>query len=170
MDEKVGIGFVGYGYWGKNLLRNLLGLENVQVTGVCDKDQAVLDRMKDLYPSIEFMTSDYDEMIKRPDIKVVVIATPPASALIAPSSHATIICRCKSVKRTCSRCSSSVCTNCRTFLTDRKMRSARKLISFKRYQFPAAKLDDHRLKRSDVLHLLIQKHRIIGRHTLFKLI
>lgn len=69
------IGLVGFGYWGPNLLRNLLLTKNTKVAVVCDKDSKQLESIKNIYPQI-LTTTDYEEFLNS-DIQGVVIATPP---------------------------------------------------------------------------------------------
>ncbi len=69
------IAVIGCGYWGPNLVRNFVQSNKVRELTCCDLDQTRLDRMKTLYPSIKIL-SDYKELLKRPDLDAVVIATP----------------------------------------------------------------------------------------------
>ena len=66
---------IGCGYWGPNLVRNLVQSNKVNELVCCDLDQKRLDRMKSLYPSIKVLT-DYKELLQRPDLDGVAIATP----------------------------------------------------------------------------------------------
>lgn len=75
--SKVKIGFVGYGYWGKNILRNLVNIKDVEVIAVCDMTPANLKKAKELYPDIKEFTDSYDTLVKNIDIDAIVIATPP---------------------------------------------------------------------------------------------
>ena len=69
------IAVIGCGYWGPNLVRNLVQSNRVQELICCDVDQKRLERMKNLYPSIKVL-SDYKELLQAPDLDGVVIATP----------------------------------------------------------------------------------------------
>jgi UDP-2-acetamido-3-amino-2,3-dideoxy-glucuronate N-acetyltransferase len=71
--EKLGIGVVGTGNWGKNLVRNFFEFGVLKI--ICDKNSASLDQMQNLYPSCEF-TSSLRDLLSRDDIKAIVIATP----------------------------------------------------------------------------------------------
>jgi predicted dehydrogenase len=68
-------GVIGYGYWGPNLVRNFNSAEGACVAAVCDMNQQTLKKVKKAYPSIK-VTTDSEEIIKDPDIDVIVIATP----------------------------------------------------------------------------------------------
>ena len=69
------VAVVGYGYWGPNLVRNFSWLEDTQVKYVCDADEEQLAKVKNLYP-VEITTTDYQQVLKDPDVEVVAIATP----------------------------------------------------------------------------------------------
>lgn len=71
----VKIGLIGFGYWGPNLLRNLLITKDGKVSIVCDKDPKKLQIIKKAYPAI-LLTTRYKDILKS-DVKGVVIATPP---------------------------------------------------------------------------------------------
>lgn len=66
---------IGTGYWGPNLIRNFLMLDEVESVVACDLDEGRLAKMQKLFHGIETATS-YDAVIERPDIDIVVIATP----------------------------------------------------------------------------------------------
>jgi predicted dehydrogenase len=74
----VGIGVIGYGYWGPNLVRNFSQARNGQVIAVCDQraDQRTL--VEKVYPSLKTY-SDVGEMLRNPLIDAVAIATPVSS-------------------------------------------------------------------------------------------
>jgi predicted dehydrogenase len=69
------VGVIGCGYWGPNLIRNFINLGDADVKVCSDIDEARLDHMKRLYPSIG-TTTDYKTVIGDGDIDAVVIATP----------------------------------------------------------------------------------------------
>ena len=71
----IGIGVIGYGYWGPNLVRNFYANEDCDVRMVCDRDEARLGKLASLYPGIARTTSA-DELINSPAIDAVLIATP----------------------------------------------------------------------------------------------
>ncbi len=68
-------GVIGYGYWGPNIVRNLRMLEAAQVVAICDKNPAALCRAAQMCPGAT-LTSDYDDLIRSPEIDVVAIITP----------------------------------------------------------------------------------------------
>jgi len=69
------VGVIGYGYWGPNVVRNLHGLDDIQVDVVCDKSPAALARARKAYPNIA-TTSDPCEILASPDIDAVAVITP----------------------------------------------------------------------------------------------
>jgi predicted dehydrogenase len=74
-DGLVGIGVVGYGYWGPNLVRNFANSESARVIGVSDLDPAKLAVSKRFHSEI-ITTSDFRDLLKDPRIDAVAIATP----------------------------------------------------------------------------------------------
>ena len=40
----VGVGVIGYGYWGPNIVRNFLAVEGAEVVAICDKNPGALRR------------------------------------------------------------------------------------------------------------------------------
>jgi predicted dehydrogenase len=73
--EQVRVGVIGYGYWGPNIVRNLLGQKNVQATMVCDKSAAALARARRACPGIETV-SDPMDVLRSPEIDAVAVITP----------------------------------------------------------------------------------------------
>lgn len=71
----VGVGVVGYGYWGPNLVRNFASCGSTRVIGVSDLDPAKLAVSKRLHSEIT-TTSDFRDLLQDPRIDAVAIATP----------------------------------------------------------------------------------------------
>jgi predicted dehydrogenase len=69
------VAVIGCGYWGPNLIRNFVQSNKIEELTCCDLDQKRLDRMKNLYPSVKVL-SDYKELLHKPDLDAVAIATP----------------------------------------------------------------------------------------------
>jgi predicted dehydrogenase len=69
------VAVVGLGYWGPNIVRNLVELPGAEVAVVCDQRQDSLDRISAKYPFIP-TTTDYEEMLEDPSIDAVAIVTP----------------------------------------------------------------------------------------------
>lgn len=68
-------GVVGYGYWGPNVVRNLLGMSQVEVGAVCDKSSVSRKRVHKSHPQV-YVTSDASEVMTSPEIDAVAIITP----------------------------------------------------------------------------------------------
>ncbi|TAE18429.1 MAG: gfo/Idh/MocA family oxidoreductase [Bacteroidetes bacterium] len=69
------IAIIGYGYWGKNLVRNFYNLPDSKLALVIDQDANRLKTVQQLYPHVEVSTS-IDDAFKNHNIDAVVIATP----------------------------------------------------------------------------------------------
>jgi predicted dehydrogenase len=76
-EEKnvIGIGVVGYGYWGPNLVRNFMAAKESRVFAVCDASDSRLQQVSSQYPHIE-VTNSYSALLSNPSIDAVAIATP----------------------------------------------------------------------------------------------
>jgi predicted dehydrogenase len=71
----IGIGVIGYGYWGPNLVRNFAELPGARVVVVSDLDPARLEGIRRRYPSVE-VTTDHRALIEHPAVDAVAIVTP----------------------------------------------------------------------------------------------
>jgi predicted dehydrogenase len=69
------VAIVGCGYWGPNLIRNFFASPHFRVAMVVDRDAARLESIRAFYPSLP-TSSDFASVLA-PDIKLVVLATPP---------------------------------------------------------------------------------------------
>jgi predicted dehydrogenase len=69
---------VGLGYWGPNLVRNLLLLEGCARVTACDIDEARRKRVHTANPSVALAAS-LDEVLSDPTVDAVVLATPVAT-------------------------------------------------------------------------------------------
>ncbi len=70
-----GIGIIGYGYWGPNLVRNFVEIPSTRVVGVSDLRLERLCQAERRFPGIK-TTTDYRQLIADPAIDAIVIATP----------------------------------------------------------------------------------------------
>lgn len=66
---------IGCGYWGPNLIRNFNNLPEVQIRVIADLNPARLEHVGKLFPQAR-KTSDYEEILKDPEIEAVIVATP----------------------------------------------------------------------------------------------
>jgi len=69
------IAIIGIGYWGPNLVRNFISLQNVNIAAVCDNIQDRLDFIKSRYPSLA-TTANFENIISDQTISAVIISTP----------------------------------------------------------------------------------------------
>ena len=69
---------IGVGYWGPNLLRNLISNKGCTVSHVTDISKERRDYVRRLYPSVCVVESA-DELFNRPEINAIVISTPVAT-------------------------------------------------------------------------------------------
>jgi predicted dehydrogenase len=71
----IGVGVVGYGYWGPNLVRNFAEASETRVVGVSDLRPHRLALAQHRYPAIQ-ITEDYQTLLANPDVDAVAISTP----------------------------------------------------------------------------------------------
>ena len=71
----VGIGVVGAGYWGPNLIRNFAAVEGCSLRQVADLSEARLASIKQGYPGVRTTTS-FQDLLEDPDIHGIAVATP----------------------------------------------------------------------------------------------
>ncbi|MFA5793839.1 MAG: Gfo/Idh/MocA family oxidoreductase [Candidatus Brocadiia bacterium] len=77
-DKTLKIALIGYGYWGPNILRNIMENHIADVAYCCDMDKAKLEKAKRRYPAVN-TTTDVKTVFNDPDVDAVVIATPVAT-------------------------------------------------------------------------------------------
>ena len=71
----INIGQIGVGYWGPNILRNLVSNPNTNITSVADLSKDRGDFVKSMYPDIKFYLNPFD-LINNEDIDAIIISTP----------------------------------------------------------------------------------------------
>jgi predicted dehydrogenase len=74
-SQKLGVGVVGCGYWGPNLLRNFHSNRECHLCAVADLNPERLAWAQAQYPHIK-ATADADDLIEDPNIDAIAIATP----------------------------------------------------------------------------------------------
>ncbi|MAJ05743.1 MAG: oxidoreductase [Crocinitomicaceae bacterium] len=72
---RLNLGIVGFGYWGKNLVRNFNNLDSCDIKYVCEKDFSNAQLCKKLYKKIN-VVSNYSTLLEDESIDAIVIATP----------------------------------------------------------------------------------------------
>ena len=70
----VGVGQIGIGYWGWNILRTLRRIPDVTIVGVCDQRRDVVERVRELVPSTTIFET-FEQLLANPDVEAVAIAT-----------------------------------------------------------------------------------------------
>jgi predicted dehydrogenase len=71
----IGVGVVGYGYWGPNLARCFSETADCRLVAVADSSPAALARVAQRHPDVR-ATTDWNDLIVDPIVDAVVIATP----------------------------------------------------------------------------------------------
>lgn len=71
----IGVGIIGYGYWGQNLLRNFAQSSRFNVVAVADPRSEARERAFVTVPGLS-CCGDAAELFRRNDVDAVVIATP----------------------------------------------------------------------------------------------
>ena len=95
MKSKIGIGIIGVGYWGPNLVRNFMEIEECDLLWVCDLSRDRLDYISGMFPGVG-VTQDYGDILGDARVDAVVVATPVethfevAKAVLAAGKHAFI--------------------------------------------------------------------------------
>lgn len=75
MKHQVGIGVVGCGYWGPNLVRNFGGTEGASVVAVADAQEDRAIKLAAQF-GVKKTVSSAAALIEDPDVDLVVVATP----------------------------------------------------------------------------------------------
>jgi predicted dehydrogenase len=68
-------GVIGYGYWGPNIVRNLVSLEGSHVLAIADIGLAARKRAHVAYPDIT-VTANVSDVLSSPEIDAVAVVTP----------------------------------------------------------------------------------------------
>lgn len=71
----MGVGVIGYGYWGPNIVRNFQGLENVRVAAICDKSPVALRRASSVNHGVKLFDNPADLLSLR-DVDAVAVVSP----------------------------------------------------------------------------------------------
>lgn len=73
--EPVRVALVGYGYWGRNIARNLVASRTTTLVAVVDSDEQARAAATTAIPAVR-THERFDEILGRDDIEAVVLATP----------------------------------------------------------------------------------------------
>jgi predicted dehydrogenase len=74
MAEPLGVGVVGCGYWGPNLVRSFDRLREARVVALCDADRGRLGRLGSDYPEAR-QYSEFGQLLSHPGLDAVALAT-----------------------------------------------------------------------------------------------
>src|ERR1700742_4595539 len=75
-NAPIGIAVVGYGYWGPNIVRNVLERPEFEPVALCERDESRIADAEKRHPGIECVR-EFDRVLADPEIEAVAIATPP---------------------------------------------------------------------------------------------
>jgi predicted dehydrogenase len=67
---------VGYGYWGPNLVRNVISSPGLELAALCERDPARTDAFAQRNPDVA-VEADFDKLLLDPLLDAVLVATPP---------------------------------------------------------------------------------------------
>ena len=76
--DTLGLGVVGAGYWGKNIVRNMARVQGARLRTVADLSESNLARAKNLVPGVH-TTQSYDELVDDPEIHAIAVCTEASS-------------------------------------------------------------------------------------------
>jgi len=73
-DRDLGLGVIGAGYWGKNVVRNFDRVQGARLVAVADLEERNLERARAAHPSAETY-SNYQDLLDRSDVQAVAVCT-----------------------------------------------------------------------------------------------
>jgi predicted dehydrogenase len=73
--DRVTVGVTGLGYWGPNLARNFDRLPGAELRWLCDRDDALREKVGAAHPDAR-RSADLDDLLADPELDAVVLATP----------------------------------------------------------------------------------------------
>jgi predicted dehydrogenase len=76
--EPLKVAVVGYGYWGPNLVRNVVASCAMELAGLCERDQQRADAFRARMPGVR-VESDLEALLLDASIDAVIVATPPTT-------------------------------------------------------------------------------------------
>jgi predicted dehydrogenase len=88
----LGVAVIGYGYWGPNLVRNVVERPELELVALCERDDRRAAAFEQRVPGVPVF-SELDEVLEDPAVDAVVVATPPrthfalASAALRAGKH-----------------------------------------------------------------------------------
>ena len=76
LQRPLNVAVVGYGYWGPNLVRNVMERPELRLAALCERDQSRADAFAAKVQGVP-IAPDLDEMLEDPELDAVIVATPP---------------------------------------------------------------------------------------------
>ncbi len=76
MELGIGTLVVGYGYWGPNIVRNIVERPEFSLVALCERDESRIEDFGKRNPGVP-CERDFDEALANPRVEAVAIATPP---------------------------------------------------------------------------------------------
>jgi predicted dehydrogenase len=86
------VAVVGYGYWGPNLVRNVMDRPELELAALCERDSTPAAAFARRFPGVPVVT-DLAAVLEDPEVDAVLVATPPrthhalASAALRAGKH-----------------------------------------------------------------------------------
>jgi predicted dehydrogenase len=74
----INLAVVGYGYWGPNIVRNVMERTEHSLWGLCEMNPDRVAKFSARYPGVR-TTASFDEVLADPTVDAVSIATPPST-------------------------------------------------------------------------------------------
>jgi predicted dehydrogenase len=74
--KPIGTVVVGYGYWGPNIVRNVIERPEFELVALCERDQTRIAEFEKRTPGHRCIEK-FEEALADPDVEAVAIATPP---------------------------------------------------------------------------------------------
>ena len=68
-------GVIGYGYWGPNIVRNLMSLEGSEVVAIAELSSAARSRAQKAYPGLKVI-SDASELFRSTEVDAIAVISP----------------------------------------------------------------------------------------------
>jgi predicted dehydrogenase len=75
-ERPLGVGMVGFGYWGPNIARNVVERPELRLLGLCELSKERGAEFKRRYPGIP-AHRELDALLLDPEVEAVMVATPP---------------------------------------------------------------------------------------------
>ncbi|HEY1276616.1 MAG TPA: Gfo/Idh/MocA family oxidoreductase [Thermoleophilaceae bacterium] len=77
-ERPINLAVVGYGYWGPNIVRNVMDRSELDLWGLCEMNPERVGKFSNRYPGVR-TTPSFDEVLADPGVDAVSIATPPST-------------------------------------------------------------------------------------------